>query len=412
MPPLACRLFRLAEAGGFEARIVGGAVRDWLAPNPGFSNGSADMVIGDIDMAVAAPIEEFARHCRADGLRVVETGLEHGTVTIMDKAEKATDEAIEVTQTRIDLETDGRHAVVGFSDDWAADAARRDFTINAIYIRADGSLDDPLGGLADLMAGRLRFAGMAARRVEEDALRMLRYCRFLPRFGAAGVDADAEAALRSHATSAAGLSGERVAAECRSLFGMTGGDEGIRLMQDTGLAEPALGVRLVPERLAGLAPLASAVAPGSHWLVRLAALTPVAGAAVLSDRLRLSRRDRRLLAGLDVADAAGMAASLTGDGWWRQAYVLMRDDIPPPAVLAVAAAREGLVVDPDHLEQMAAWTPPEYPLAAADLLSHGVDRGPALGEMLRAAEQRWVAHDFTLSRPELLAFVMDRSTHE
>ena len=203
VPPLATRLFALARAEGYEARIVGGAVRDWLAGLP----------TGDIDMAVAAPIDAFAGACRADGIRVIETGLSHGTVTVLSPARSGGANAdavnadmggpIEVTQTRLDLETDGRHAVVGFSDDWKADASRRDFTINAIYIDADGQIDDPLGGRVDLELGTLRFAGNAAQRVEEDALRMLRYCRFLPRFGSAGVAPAAAAALRDAAPTAA-----------------------------------------------------------------------------------------------------------------------------------------------------------------------------------------------------------------
>ena len=145
-PPLAARLFALARGQGYEARIVGGSVRDWLAGLP----------IGDVDMAVAAPIDAFADACRADGLRVIEAGISHGTVTVLgparpdgadpDWAHPDCGAPIEVTQTRVDLETDGRHAVVGFSDDWTADASRRDFTINAIYIDADGEIDDPLGG--------------------------------------------------------------------------------------------------------------------------------------------------------------------------------------------------------------------------------------------------------------------------
>lgn len=419
VPPLARRLFALAEAGGVEARIVGGAVRDWLAADRPGHGPEGRAQAGDIDMAVAAPIADFARLCRDDGLRVIETGIDHGTVTIIDPAidpapGAAGNGAIEVTQTRLDLATDGRHAVVGFSDDWAADAERRDFTINAIYIRADGSLDDPLGGIDDLRDGRLRFAGEAARRVEEDALRMLRYCRFLPRFGAGGVDADAEAAIRSRAASASRLSGERVAAECRRLFGMHGGNAGIRLMRESGLDEPSLGTRLVPDNLAVLSGAGdlAAVAPDSRWLVRLAALTPAASADVLADRLRLSRRERRLLAGLDLADAAAMAARLTGDDWRRTAYFLAGDGMPPAAVLIVAATRAGMEMKADHLAELAGWVPPEPPLAAADLLSHGVDRGPALGEMLRAAEQHWVAHDFTPSRQDLLAFVTDRLTHD
>ena len=413
VPRLARRLFTLATAGGFEARIVGGAVRDWLASGLDDPGQGGRAKIDDIDMAVAAPIEIFAQVCRDNGLKVIETGLDHGTVTVIDREESGA-ESIEVTQTRVDLETDGRHAVVGFSDDWAADAARRDFTINAIYIRADGSLDDPLDGVADLKAGRLRFAGAAGRRVEEDALRMLRYCRFLPRFGSAGVDADAEAAIRARADSASRLSGERVAAECRRLFGMARGDAGIRLMQESGLAEPALGTRLIPENLPHLSAVADlgSVAPEARWLVRLAALTPEASAELLARRLRLSRRERRLLAGLDIASAAEMAALLASDGWRRTAYFLARDGIPPAAVMVVAATRAGMDVSPDHLAAMAGWEPPACPLEAADLLSHGVDRGPALGEMLHVAEQHWVARDFTPSGQDLLALVTDSLTDE
>ncbi|MEK9855200.1 MAG: hypothetical protein VW495_10365, partial [Rhodobiaceae bacterium] len=165
VPSLATRIFAITMAAGHETRIVGGAVRDWLVGRE----------IGDIDMAVAAPIDRVAALLRDHGLKVIDTGLDHGTVTVV-----AGDQHLELTQTRVDMETDGRRAVVAFSDDWAADAARRDFTINALYIDAAGRLEDPLGGRADLEAGILRFVGDAMQRVEEDALRMLRYCRFLP----------------------------------------------------------------------------------------------------------------------------------------------------------------------------------------------------------------------------------------
>ena len=414
VPPLAARLFDLARAQGYEARIVGGAVRDWLAGLP----------IGDIDMAVAAPIDAFADACRADGIRVIETGLSHGTVTVLsparpgggnpdaansDSANAGIGGPIEVTQTRVDLETDGRHAVVGFSDDWKADASRRDFTINAIYIDADGQIDDPLGGRADLESGTLRFAGNAAQRVEEDALRMLRYCRFLPRFGSAGIDPAAAAALRDAAPTAARLSGERVAVECRRLFGMDDGAAGIRLLQETGIAAPALGTALEPGHLAHLADKAgfdAGIDPHRAWLVRLAALTAPGRAPVLAQRLGLSRQDSRLLAGLDSGDPAQTAALLNGPDWQQGAYVMVRDQLPPAALLVVAAARCGRTADPDHLAMLASWMPPEFPLAAADLLSHGVDKGPRLGEMLRAAEAHWVGEGFAPSRQDLIDFAM------
>ncbi len=379
VPPLAARLFDLARAEGYEARIVGGAVRDWLAGLP----------IGDIDMAVAAPIDAFADACRADGIRVIETGLSHGTVTVLsparpgganpdaassDSANAGIGGPIEGTQTRVDLETDGRHAVVGFSDDWKADASRRDFTINAIYIDADGQIDDPLGGRADLESGTLRFAGNAAQRVEE-----------------------------------ARLSGERVAAECRRLFGMDDGAAGIRLLQDTGIAAHALGTALEPGHLAHLADKAgfdAGIDPHQAWLVRLAALTAPGRAPVLAQRLRLSRQDSRLLAGLDSGDSAQTVALLNGPDWQQGAYVMVRGQLPPAALLVVAAARCGRTAGPDHLAMLASWVPPEFPLAAADLLSHGVDKGPCLGEMLRAAEAHWVGQDFAPSRQDLIDFAM------
>ena len=414
VPPLAARLFDLVRKEGYEARIVGGAVRDWLAGLP----------IGDIDMAVAAPIDAFADACRADGIRVIETGLSHGTVTVLsparpgggnpdaansDSANAGIGGPIEVTQTRVDLETDGRHAVVGFSDDWKADASRRDFTINAIYIDADGQIDDPLGGRADLESGTLRFAGNAAQRVEEDALRMLRYCRFLPRFGSAGIDPAAAAALRDAAPTAARLSGERVAAECRRLFGMDDGAAGIHLLQDTGIAAHALGTALEPGHLAHLADKSgfdAGIDPHQAWLVKLAALTAPGRAPVLAQRLRLSRQDSRLLAGLDSGDPAQTAALLNGPDWQQGAYVMVRDQLPPAALLVVAAARCGRTADPDHLAMLASWMPPEFPLAAADLLSHGVDKGPRLGEMLSAAEAHWVGEGFAPSRQDLIDFAM------
>ena len=165
---------------GCEARIVGGAVRDWLLATGTMATGDDATSKGpaDIDMAIACPIADAAAALRRRKLKIVETGLAHGTITVLGDGAP-----IELTQTRVDLETDGRHAVIGFTDDWAEDARRRDFTVNALYVTEDGRLEDPIGGLPDLMAGRLRFVGDARTRIAEDGLRMLRYCRFLPRFG-------------------------------------------------------------------------------------------------------------------------------------------------------------------------------------------------------------------------------------
>ena len=393
IPPLAARIFAILDAAGHEARIVGGAVRDWLTGRE----------IGDIDMAVAAPVDRVAGLLRDAGLKVVDTGLDHGTVTVVHDGQP-----VEVTQTRVDLETDGRHAVVAFSDDWAADAARRDFTINALYVDAAGRLDDPLGGQADLRAGVLRFVGTATQRVDEDALRMLRYCRFLPLFGSAGTDPEALAALAEKADLAAALSGERVAAEMKRMLAGPGAGPAIGLMQDTGLSVAALGVPLEARRLTVEIDQMIGTGideSGAAWLVRLAVITRPGDADRLAGRLRLSRRDEQFLDRLDRQVPATDAGALGGDDWQQAAWWLHRAGGAPAASLVVANGRSGHSVDQASLERLAAWVPPSFPLSGADLLSQGVDSGPALGEMLRAAEREWVARDFVPTRAELLAFL-------
>ncbi|MEC8550395.1 MAG: CCA tRNA nucleotidyltransferase [Pseudomonadota bacterium] len=388
--PLARRIFALAAAADASARIVGGAVRDWLQ----------DRSMGDIDMAVAMPIADAAALFRDAGLKVVETGLEHGTVTVI-----ADGEAIEVTQTRVDLDTDGRHATVAFSDDWRADAARRDFTVNSLYVTADGMVEDPLDcAHQDLDAGRLRFVGEAARRVEEDALRMLRYCRFLPRFHDGGVDAEAMAALSAAAHLAAGLSGERVAGEMRRLLGEEGGQIGLRVMEETGLSLQALGVSTQSDRLTPEIDRLVDVAMGDNgatWLVRLAVVMPLSSAPVLSSRLRLSRREQGELTKFDTVSPETEFAALTGQRWHQAAYWCHREGSLPGPQLIVAAARLMREIDKGHFAEIAAWVPPVFPLTGAVLLSHGVDKGPVVGEMLREAEQIWVAADFSLTKDEL-----------
>ena len=414
IPPLARRVFDLMANHEYEVRIAGGAVRDWVA-----SGRPESFDIVDLDMAVASPIVEAAAILRTAGLRVVDTGLSHGTVTIVEGEHR-----VELTQTRVDVETDGRHAVVAFSDDWKQDAARRDFTINALYIDSDGRLQDPLGGMADLQAGILRFVGDADQRVAEDALRMLRYCRFLPRFGrgvsggslggqsgdnSAGssqLDASqaALAALKHQAGSASNLSGERVADECRKMLSTEGAFHSVSVMQSTGLARAALGVELDADTIAAL-PVADLQAECGDlvWLVALAAGIPVGSSKHLVERLRLSRRESRFLTGLDVADSEQKHAQLTGSIWQRYAWFMLEKGLQPAAYYAVSAARSGVQFDLCVFQRLADWQPPNFPVTAADLLSHGVDKGPAVGETLARLQQMWVESDFTLERGDLLA---------
>ena len=413
IPPLARRIFDLMADHHYEARIAGGAVRDWMV-----SGCPESFDIADLDMAVAAPIAEAATLLRAAELRVVDTGLKHGTVTIVDGGQ-----TVELTQTRVDVETDGRHAVVAFSNDWAQDAARRDFTINALYIDGDGHLHDPLGGMADLQAGILRFVGDARQRVTEDALRMLRYCRFLPRFGQslhaipmedgegnagsasqAMAAQEARAALEEGASHAATLSGERVASECRKLLAADGASDGVAVMQSTGLARAALGVDLTADRIAAL-PVSRmrAFCNDLTWLVALAVAAPTGSAEHLIDRLRLSRRESRFLMQLDMTDFQQQHVCLVGTKWQRSAWFMLQRGQVPAALYAVSAVRCGADIVSSILQQLADWQPPIFPVTAIDLLSHGVDKGPAVGESLAGLQTMWVESDFTLGRDDLLA---------
>ena len=379
--PLVLRIFDIAAKAGGEARIVGGAVRDWLA----------GMSVGDIDMAVNMPIESFASDLEKAGLKVVHTGLSHGTVTVIEGKT-----SIEVTHTRLDTKTDGRHAIVTHSPDWLEDARRRDFTINTIYMDAAGALFDPLDGQADLQQGCLRFVGDADRRVREDALRMLRYCRFLHRFGHGNIDADALAALRCNADLAQNLSGERVRAEMESILTADGAAAACDLMQHTGLAKAACDVDFNAQLLA-----ADGAPDRGDWLIGLASIAPAGVANSLAKRLRLSKVEARRLQAMDRGIDPAMP-DLSSDKWQQAAWFLGDDSA---AIYAVKARREKAQFSVARWHELQSWVAPECPVTGADLLSHGVDNGPVCGEILDKLKKQWVASDFKLEKSDLLMMI-------
>ena len=386
--PLVKRIFAAARACGGEARIVGGAVRGWLVGEP----------VHDIDMAVNLPIGRVASHLMAVGIKTIETGVAFGTVTVVDCADK-----VELTQTRVDLESDGRHAVVEHNADWAADARRRDFTVNAIYLDEAGQIFDPLSGVDDLRAGRLRFAGNAAQRVQEDALRMLRYCRFLSRYSHGGIDPDAVAALKAHAALCQHLSGERVANEMRQILTSPALSTVITVMHETLLDKHALGVRLNANRAITASALDRSVIATVGWSALLAAVMPVGAAEKLASRLRLSQRETADLTRFDAGLDDKALAGLNGPCWQKTAYWCQ----PHAAALyVVQSLRNGKSPDGPRLDSLLSWAPPRYPLRGADLLSHGVDNGPGLGQMLKDAEVHWVACEFRPEKAALLSWLI------
>ncbi|MGE4220379.1 MAG: CCA tRNA nucleotidyltransferase, partial [Alphaproteobacteria bacterium] len=261
--PATQRVMRALAEGGAGARFVGGCVRDALLGRP----------IRDIDIATDGSPERVTAILAAAGIKVVPTGFAHGTVTaVVDHR------GFEITTLRVDVETFGRHARVAFTDDWVADAARRDFTFNAMSLETDGTLHDPFGGEADLRARRVRFVGAARQRIEEDVLRLLRYFRFHAHYGAPPPDAEALDACRAMAPRLPDLSAERVAAELMKLLAAPDPVPVLRLMRAEGVLARVLDEARDLARLARMVRIDAAADP----LRRLAALLPSDPAGALA----------------------------------------------------------------------------------------------------------------------------------
>ena len=364
-----CAMLTMA---GHQALVVGGAVRNALL----------GMAVVDVDLATDARPGQVVALARAAGLRAVPTGIDHGTVTIV-----ANGLPYEVTSFRRDLATDGRHAVVGFGATLAEDAARRDFTMNALYAKADGTVIDPLGGLPDLLARRVRFVGDPAARIAEDTLRILRFFRFYATHGdpANGPDAEGLAACAAGLGGLDGLSRERVGAEMRKLLAAADPAPAVAAMVSCGVLGQVLP-GADAEALALLVHLEAGAPPG--WRRRLVVL----GGDDPAEALRLSRAESRdwvLLRDL-IGGAEG-----PGELAYRHGAELARD-----ALLLRGAVFEADL--PDHWQRtLATGAAAQFPVAAVDLMP-GL-QGPALGTRLAELEAAWIASAFTLSRADLLA---------
>jgi poly(A) polymerase/tRNA nucleotidyltransferase (CCA-adding enzyme) len=345
------------------ARLVGGAVRDTIACRP----------VADIDLATPDPPEAVIAALDRAGLKHAPTGLQHGTVTAISGGR-----GFEVTTLRTDERTDGRHADVAWTLDWQQDAARRDFTINALSMSRDGAVYDYFDGLADLAAGRVRFVGDATRRIAEDYLRVLRFFRFHARYGIAPPDPGTEAALQAAVPHLARLSAERVWSELKRILAIPGALPSIRGMHTLGVLDAVLQR---PVDLAALARLIDADAPPDP-LLRLVALDPQA--AAMAERLKLSNLEATTLTGL-AGPAPDPAAS---DDDLRRALV----DTPPEALIGRAWLQGGAAAPWSGLRARLATMPrPRFPLAGRDALALGVPPGPAVGALLADVRAWWLA---------------------
>jgi poly(A) polymerase len=375
-------------AGGVDARFVGGSVRDALLGQR----------IGDIDIATSASPERVIELLEKARIKVVPTGLDHGTVTAIVPPRH-----FEITTLRRDIETYGRRARVAFDADWAADAARRDFTINAMFLDPDGTIHDPVGGLPDLRARRIRFVGDPATRIAEDVLRLFRYYRFEARFGTGNGDAQARAACRAAAHLLPTLSGERVQQELIRLLETPDPLAGLQMMQDDGVLAVAVPEARHRDRLRRLMLIEGTADP----LLRLAALIEVdgEGAVALAARLRFSNVWRDRLRGLSPPrpiDPQGVVRT--------QRRALYRLGVERYRDVAVLIAAEGGMSRnrlTELLDLARGWTPPVFPLAGRDVIALGIPAGERVGRLLSAVHDWWEEGDFTADRAACLAHLRD-----
>lgn len=342
-----------------EARMVGGAVRDMLSGRE----------VADVDFAVPLPPQAVMARAKAAGLKFIPTGLAHGTVTIL-----AAQRGFEVTSLRKDIETDGRHAQVAFTDDWQEDAARRDFTMNAMFCSQNGHIYDYFGGRADLSSGLVRFIGDARQRIAEDYLRILRFFRFFARYGQGAADAAALAAISAERQGLLGLSAERVWSELKKILQAPAPLLAVHHMHQTGVLNIVLPGAL-PDRLAELLARGAPADP----LLRITALTD----EMIARRLRLS----------------GIEAETMEQ--WRTPFTLTPKADAATLRRALAHTKREILIGQSWLyggdgavwadlrARLEALSQPVFPLQGRDLLALGVRPGAQMGKSLAAVEAWW-----------------------
>lgn len=348
-------------------RYVGGAVRDDLLGLP----------VSDVDLATRIAPQEVVARLENAKIKAVPTGIEHGTITAVSDGH-----AYEVTTLRRDVSTDGRRARVAFTDDWEEDAARRDFTINALSADpVSGEIFDYFGGLADLLERHIRFIGDPLQRIAEDHLRILRFFRFHARFGAGKPDKAALDACAARANDLMALSRERIADELLKLLGMPDPSNTVRIMLERAILKPVLP-EIAAGRVRQLRALVKAerrAAIDPDPLRRLAALLPREPhiAEDVAVRLKLSNKARKRLACAAGDEPHGSAHAL--------AYRLG---------CACAADRFLLGDDAESARAVSQWRAPRLPIGGGQLIKRGLRQGPIVAKTLRAIEDRWIEEGF------------------
>jgi len=392
------KLLAVLNADGGAARIAGGAVRNTLLGEP----------VADVDIATSNLPDETVRRAEAAGFRTAPTGAEHGTITVI-----AGGKPFEVTTLRADVETDGRRAKVVFGSDWTADAERRDFTINALYASADGSVIDLVGGLTDLDSRTLRFIGDAETRIREDYLRILRFFRFFAWYGKGRPDAEGLKACARLKDGIARLSAERVWSELKRLLGAPDPSRAMLWMRQAGVLTAALpeSEKWGIDAIHALVRAENDLGWKADPLLRLESIVPPDAARMktLGDRLRLANVETDRL--VQWAATTKVEPTVTEGELAKRLYRGNVDAIADRLRLDLASARGRAEQDDKALIEaggyfrllsfIGTWQKPDVPLRGGDLAALGVE-GAALGSLLKALEGEWVDSGFVLDRDALL----------
>ncbi len=392
--PLLKRVLAALVAGGGEARVAGGVVRNAL-----LGESVADDV-DVVDIATTELPERVIALAERAGFAVHPTGLSHGTVTVVASGDGRV-RPFEVTTLRRDIETDGRHAAVSFTDDWRADAQRRDFTINALYCDAKGNVHDPLGAYGDLLDRRVRFVGDPHERIREDYLRILRFFRFHARYGRGRLDKEGLAAATELKAGARELSGERIAAELKKLLLAAGVAAVVRAMARRSILGAVLPGPFDVKSLERMAEIDRKEGETPDAMLRLAALTR-ASPDKLKESLRLSNAEWKRLVALDGSPDITPALS----DQERRVVLYHLGSTGFRDAVRLHWARSGAPADSADwsalLRLAAHWAVPHFPVTGADLLAKGFVPGPVIGQTLRALEEWWCAHGFTPDKAAIL----------
>ena len=394
--PAARRIMDVLRHGSGEARIVGGAVRDALLGR----------AVHEIDLAATLPPEQTTALLTQAGIKTVPTGIEYGTITVVIDGK-----GYEITTLRHDVETDGRRAKVAFTDDWQGDAARRDFTMNALYLDADGKLYDYFNGRDDLASGHVRFIGDASARIREDVLRILRFFRFFAWFGRGAIDAEGLRACRDLAGLIPQLSVERVWREIVKLLAADNPAPSWQLMLDAKTLTGVLPEAHDVNRLEALLAVEKKYEVSPASLRRMASLLPHDEklATSIAQKLKLSKREAAKIQRLATLPAL-LNGKLDPIPFRHALYEYGADDTCDAALL-LATAHPSLDLEP-ALAAAAAWERPSFPIQGQDLLKLGMKPGPAMGELLKALEEEWIAEDFKSTRETCLATAKQRVSEQ